>query len=55
MSDEMRGEKSSLALDISRILLLSSEGTRILRRDSSFAFTAFQTDGRVNLCRVIDF
>lgn len=52
VSEETEREKRSTALDIRRIL---TENTRILRSDSSFAFTALQTNGRVNLCCVIDF
>lgn len=40
---------------LEEFLVLSREETRILGSDSSFAFTALQTNGRVNLRCVIDF
>ena len=46
-------EKKLLTLE--EFLLLSNEITRISRSDSSLAFTALPTNGRVKLCCVIDF
>lgn len=48
-------EKKTLLLTLEEFLLLSSGDIRILRSDSSFAFTGLQTNGRVNLRRVTDF
>lgn len=45
-------EKNEAQLSIEEFLLLSSENTHI---EKSFAFTALQTNGRVNLRRVKDF
>lgn len=50
-----REKKEALLLTLEEFLVLSSENTCILRSDSSFAFTALQTNGSVNLCCVIRF
>lgn len=48
---EWGDEKKTLLLTLEEFLLLSS----ILKSGSSFAFTGWQNNGRVNLCCVTDF
>lgn len=49
-SEEMQREEKKKRLSIfEAFLLLSSENTRILRSDSSFAFTALQTNNKSKL------
>lgn len=46
---ERERERKKHRLALEEFLLLSGEDTRILRSDSSFAFTASQTNGRSKL------
>lgn len=53
VSEEIQRGKKNTALDIRRILTLDYR--RHMHIDSSFAFTALQTNGRVSLRCVKDF